>query len=411
MTTKFDWSMAVLSAALILLSLTSLLLDSTYRNNLKVEAAFCRFDICAPNRILKRAKAELLGPDIASARLAFQYYREALRRDMGYPYRWCDLGEASLRSGNSEEAKYCYSRAVELAPNSPFILMRAARFYFRTQRSAEALQYTSRILKLVPDFDSEIFASYARLSPEQALGRGLPEESRPVTAYFEYVLANGTPQFTSTVWDWMRGRNLTNDRLAGRYLEFLLKNRSYRQAKETWRNYLGSRQGPYPESNLLFNGGFENEFSGAAFDWTPVPMEHVEEQRDSGASHTGTWSLRVKFDGTANVEYQGATQAAVVAAGTYRLEAWVRTAGITTDQGITLRVVDAESPSRLDVKMDALTGTSDWRMVAKTFIVAPGTNLIKIQFFRQPSGKFDNKIAGTAWIDSVALLPWTRAHD
>jgi Tetratricopeptide repeat len=410
MSPQFDWFQAVLSAVLITFSTAGILLDSAYRNNPAAETALCRFDVCATGQLLNRANLRAFEPDRPAAQLAAVDYREALRRDMSYPYRWCDLGEACWRSGRIEEAQYCFSRAVDLAPDSPPILMRAANFQFRAGHPAKALPYTLRILKLIGDYDSLIFLNYARaeLPPEQTLREGLPEESRAVRSYFEFALANGSPESAAQIWEWMRLRSFTDDRLAGRYIDFLLRNRRYGEAARMWEGYLGPRRGPYPETNLLFNGGFETESSGAAFDWTAGKTEHVGELRDSSVTQSGKWSLRVSFDGAANVEYQGVSQTAVVSPGTYRFAAAVRTAGVTTNQGIAFRLFDPESPARLDVRTAAFTGTSEWVSLTKDVRVGALTHLVKIQLFRQPSEKFDSKISGRAWIDSVALTPLPR---
>jgi hypothetical protein len=55
------------------------------------------------------------------------------------------------------------------------------------------------------------------------------------------------------------------------------------------------------------------------------------------------------------------------------------------------------------VYTEQLTGTNDWSQLEKTFKVPPDTNLIVVQLCRIPSEKFDNKIGGEAWVDTVSL--------
>jgi hypothetical protein len=81
----------------------------------------------------------------------------------------------------------------------------------------------------------------------------------------------------------------------------------------------------------------------------------------------------------------------------------VRTRELTTDEGLRFHVFDPESGTRLDVYTAQLTGTNDWTPLEKTFTVPPGTNLIAVQVSRIPSEKFDNKIDGEAWVDTVSL--------
>jgi hypothetical protein len=55
------------------------------------------------------------------------------------------------------------------------------------------------------------------------------------------------------------------------------------------------------------------------------------------------------------------------------------------------------------VTTDALTGTHDWTSVERLFEVTPETRIVGVEVFRRSSQRFDSKIAGTAWVDSVAL--------
>ncbi len=70
---------------------------------------------------------------------------------------------------------------------------------------------------------------------------------------------------------------------------------------------------------------------------------------------TGVWSLQLVFGGQSNVDYRQVFQEAVVTPGKWQLQGFVRTSGITTDQGIYLRIYDAAQPQRLDIRTDALT--------------------------------------------------------
>jgi hypothetical protein len=93
--------------------------------------------------------------------------------------------------------------------------------------------------------------------------------------------------------------------------------------------------------------------------------------------------------------------------GTYRFHAFIRTEALTTDQGIRFRISDAEVPARLDEVFGQFTGSNAWSSVDHDLVVAPKTRLLRIEVIRQPSMKFDNKVAGTAWMDDLKLEPIT----
>ncbi len=150
--------------------------------------------IATPEYFEERAEA-LIGQPGAAARVqAAQLFRQALARDPASPYRWCSLGETLAEAGQGDAAGYCFGRAVELGPNIPPVLMRAANFDFAAGRTQDALSCTRRILRLVRDYDAVIFSTYARMGVPAAevLERGFPAGAAPRQAYFRYVLGTGS---------------------------------------------------------------------------------------------------------------------------------------------------------------------------------------------------------------------------
>ena len=141
------------------------------------------------------------------------------------------------------------------------------------------------------------------------------------------------------------------------------------------------------------------------FDWNVARTAGVEVARDCTTARSGKCSLRVSFAGTQNLGFAAASQLAFVRPGAYRFHAFIRTEALTTDQGIRFRIFDAEAPARLDEVFGQFTGSSPWSSVDHDVVVAPETRLLRIDVVRQPSMKFDNKVAGTAWIDELKLEP------
>ena len=91
--------------------------------------------------------------------------------------------------------------------------------------------------------------------------------------------------------------------------------------------------------------------------------------------------------------------------GRYRLQAWMRSEGLTTDQGVGLRVVSQDGSLKLDVKTNSVLGTSDWLVVEAVFDVPVGGGLVRLLVARKPSLKFDNLVRGTVWVDDVRVGP------
>src|SRR5260370_25105186 len=73
---------------------------------------------------------EYLQASIQQAPKTVPGFAEILRRDPASSYRWCDLAEAMVESGQLETARYCMGPAIAFAPHSAAILLRAANFFF-----------------------------------------------------------------------------------------------------------------------------------------------------------------------------------------------------------------------------------------------------------------------------------------
>ena len=162
------------------------------------------------------------------------------------------------------------------------------------------------------------------------------------------------------VWRWIASHSFADDRLAGQYVDFLLRNKQYDKAAEAWALHVGERRGDYLSSNYLFNGDFESEPSRARFDWRISRLDGVEVQRDSSVAHSGNWSLSIRFEGKENLAFRHVLQEAPVKPGRYRFQAQVRTEAIATDHGVGFRILDAEAPAPLDITTGRLVGTSGW---------------------------------------------------
>jgi hypothetical protein len=132
--------------------------------------------------------------------------------------------------------------------------------------------------------------------------------------------------------------------------------------------------------------------------------EDAVPELDDTVARSGRQSLRIRFGGKANVDYRHTSQITLATTpGSYRLQGFVRASGLTTDQGIGLRVFDLDNATRVDVRTDQVLGTTDWKEITGLVQVPRETKQLVVQVVRPRSWKFDNRIAGTAWIDDVSL--------
>jgi hypothetical protein len=392
-------------AVILLYSWARLLAVNVPKGNETIERALGCFYLSDDVSLTSAALQHLMEGPALNPAAAHDIFREVLERDAASADRWCDMGAILAHLGQIEKGKYCFLRAAQLAPNSPLISMSIGTSYVIVGQARNALPYFSKILHSVPEYDSRVFDYFDTMKldfNEIVAYGGLPAESRPAQSYFRHLLATGDHEQVRKAWAWVRSHSFSDDLLASEYVNFLSARGLVEEAVTTWASQVGGREDGYLKP-VVFNGDFEREPSGAVFDWRITPSDHVEVSRDGQVACSGKWSLRISFDGKENVNYQGVSQTVFVRPGTYRFEAFVRTADLTTDQGISLRVSDAEAPDRLKIETEAMTGTGEWRRLEEKLVVARPTRLMEIQVIRHASLKFDSLIAGTAWIDKVSL--------
>ncbi len=378
-----------------------------FNSSTKQEA--CAIGLCpeefSPERIFELQQLTN-GEDATSA---IADLKRAVRFDPASAYAWADLGEAEKNTRDISAAHYCFNRALALGPANPAILFRTANFDFQSGDETGTLKNLSAILKnpdLISYYESA-FLTYSRmgLPIEQVLEQGIPPNSAAAAAFLRFWVNSSKLPEAKAVWKWLLKHAPPDDQLAGEYISFLIRTKSEREAADTWKELTVRDMPGYRESNFVYNGGFEQAPKLSPLDWTLNSVTDVLVSRVQSVAHDGNWSLRLVFEGSENVEFHQAVQDVVLSRGHWQLKAYLKTEQITTDEGVALHLFDAEQPSRLDVHIDSLTGSNPWTHVVRDFQVGPDTKILRLELMRQASMKFDNKISGSAWLDSVEISP------
>ena len=380
---------------------------SLWQNDQNANRVLCRFLFCADEPLVEQARQQVASVEGEAVRQAVATLKLVVQREPQNPYRWAELGDAFLEAGQDESARYCFDRVAPLAPNSADLLLRSANFHLQIGETAKALHITARILTLTPDDDALIFSEYARWVDhvDDVLRYGLPEDRRAVKAWLRFLIQGGRVEDAQRTWEWAVERGYADDAAAGAYARFLIEQSLPDLAASAWFRYLGAGAGEYRKSTYLFNGDFESEPTPSPFDWNLARTQGVEVARDCTNAGAGKCSLRIEFAGTHNPGFAAASQATFLTAGVYRFHALIRTEGLTTDQGIRFRILDPSSTASLDATFENFTGSNAGSSVTHDLVVPPGTRLLQVQVIRQRSLRFDNRIAGTAWIDELSLEP------
>lgn len=330
-----------------------------------------------------------------------------LVRNPAAPQHWLRMGHRLLEADQPAKARYCIERATALAPHSPPVLLEAAAFFYATGLRFQGLERMSRVLATTRAYDDVIFAFYGRaVETATVLREGLPSDPSAARSYFLYRLGDRDEPGTRLTWDWLLRHQYADDSTLRRYLRHLIEQSRHDEAAAVFQSYLSPAETPSGGERVT-HGGFEAESTGALLDWIIMPSPHADVRRDAASPHQGRWSLRVEFDGAANLEYRHVAQQVVVTPGLWKLRAWVRTQNITSDQGIGLSIFESNPKPNWQAWTDTVRGDSAWRLLESTVSVPPSTHLVRIEIVRRPSRKLDNKLGGVAWIDDVSLTPLT----
>jgi tetratricopeptide (TPR) repeat protein len=386
-------------------SALELAVSSRLQSDFKGNQALCRLFLCEERAVANYAYQQQIQGTERSVQVAAGVLRNIVLRDSASAQRWADLGDVLAHTGSIGEARYCFDRSLELGKTSADVLVAAGDFYLRYVDKREGLRCLSRTLMLTPRFDEAVFGYFtARDTQIQDLLRyGLPQERRPTGAYLRYLISQHALPSAQALWRWMKVHKLTDQQLTVDYSNFLIAEKQYEEAAEAWASQLGNALPGYRKTEYLFNRNFENEpIPRALFDWSIIPLDGVEIAREGGA-RPSVWSLRIRFDGSANVDFRNVSQEAVLPPGKYRFRAYARTDSITTDEGLFVRIADVEAPNRLRAETEPMAGTLGWRPIECTFVIPIATRLVEITVVRRPSLRFDNKIKGTVWIERASL--------
>ena len=125
------------------------------------------------------------------------------------------------------------------------------------------------------------------------------------------------------------------------------------------------------------------------------------------APPAASWrSIRIEFGGGTNLSLDKPGQFAAVDPNThYVFRADLKTDGITTESGIRFSITDPHDLASLNITTDNLTGSHPWTSVNSDVMTGPNTYFVSVKVVRPLSRMFESKLAGTAWIANVSLIP------
>jgi hypothetical protein len=362
-----------------------------------------------------RTNAQLTSPQ-ADWPAAAALFRETVRRDPASAQRWCELGEAIGKTGDLAKAEYCYRRGAALGPHSLPILLDLGDFYFTVNRYHDSLPWFAGVLKIIRGpgqfYSGTVFAYYEAMEVRRNgwLDEAVPD-GEAARDYLSNLITSSAEAGPATgLWQWAERRGFTNDEVAIRFTDFLMHQQQFDTAAEAWAKHFSGRGYGCLGYSCVFNGDFEHELTGGPFDWRFSGLDGVTAERDTASHYEGQYALRIDFTGNNNPDFHHVGQQIPIRPGRYRLEGYVRTAGITSEEGIRLRVTGSGRTKNLRAETEAQSGTEGWKRLETEFEVPEQIRNVELQVARRKSVRIDNQLSGTAWIDSVRLTRIRQAE-
>jgi tetratricopeptide (TPR) repeat protein len=351
----------------------------------------------------------LAHPDL---RQAVGYYHHAAETNPRSDTYWMSLADAYEAVGQPDRAARAFSNARSAHPISSDVAWRYGNFLLRQQKYPEAFAEIRRALITDPTLTSQAVSECSKITGDVAgtLASILPGQSAYYETALDYFISQNQTDAALIAWNrLLQLKHSLKMQQAVPLADTLLHQQQVDDAVTVWRQALAASAWPHDsnrDSPLVFNGGFEHELLNGGFDWREDTIPGAAYSLDASVVHTGARSLRVTFDGSANINFQHLWQFIPVEPNhRYHFAAYLRLDQISTDSGMRFLIFDPFHPAAPQIQTPSLVGSQPWSPVEQDLVTGPETHLIVIALRRAPSWKFDNKLSGAAWVDDVSLVP------
>ena len=353
-------------------------------------------------------------PTSSEPEKAMEEFRRAAQLSPYDPDVWINLGGAEEFQGNITDAEKYLRRADYLAPRIPVYQWPIGNFLLLHGNTREAFAHFKMVLLGTRQYDQAVFSTAWKASGDanQILDQLIPEDLPAEFSYLNFLISTKRLPESQGVWKRILstpGNFQPNE--ASSYIDSLISSHLPAEALDVWNDLEKKGVIRYSaassEHDLITNGDFEDDMLNMGFAWRIAPVEGVYAGPDTSTYHSPGYALLVIFPGKLNLDYRQVYQYVKVQSGTtYRLQAFMKTDGITTNSGPRLEGRDAYDSSALDKSTEDLTGSSEgWTPLLLDFKTGPKTELLVVSLTRLPSQKLDNLIAGKVWLDDVRLTP------
>lgn len=341
--------------------------------------------------------------DVQDAGAAAAQFQQAVRLNPYDSASWMHLAQAYNVLGAEREQAQAIRNAIAVDPTTPEVAWNAANFFLIEGNTAEALDQLGVVVRNDSSLqEAALNLSWRASGDIDAIERRLPSDPALYLNLIKVLIDRDQWAAAGHAWATLLAMNRDFDpRSALFYVDDLLSKRQVAAAQDAW-DRLVQRSGilkPYVRpDNLVVNANFDRDILNAGFDWHYSAVPNVAVILDSTQSYQANQALLVTYSGVS--ADAGIRQYVPVKPGVgYVVSAWVKSEELRSANGPQLAVVDPYQNVEY-AHSDETLGTTSWHQVQTAFTAGPDTNLVLLQFSRQPG---ETRIEGRFWADGVWL--------
>lgn len=314
------------------------------------------------------------------------------------------LAAAAQQQGRADEALALYGIAVRRSPRDTAARAWLIERYLLAGDYRNALVHIDALLRTSPGQGTTLLPLLVQLSADPRFASALADVlvRRPTwrAGLLGQLATAADPRAGDQVMSALNQRHgLDRDEFNGWVLALQRQSR-WGDAYARWVGSLDLHGKPVP---LVFNGDFETPLGNQGFDWHLLRIPGVSLVVEQGGGATGS-AAHATFRGrpVAQVPLE---QPLLLAPGSYRFSARVRTGMLRSDRGLEW-AISCVGQGEPIATSERLQGSTAWRRISMP-VVVPG-EACPAQWLRLrnpvPAGSVQ-QVSGEIWFDDVAIVP------
>jgi tetratricopeptide (TPR) repeat protein len=418
--------LAILGLASILLHRSSriFIADRIVRGDPSFEgfSKAIRFDPGNAEHWWNRGKTQHYTVGAVNLDQAISDYRHALFLNPRIGQAWTDLADCLERTGRYDEAETAIRNALKFRPHSPITRWQAGNYFLR-RGNLEGMYENFRVSCLYDREKLDIATHIAwqmESDRSRILTKLIPDDLAGNLSYVQFLAGRDELDLGIAAWKRAIANEIPPDsefRIDSSFLliDRLLAMSRFEDSLRIWDDTLvkagtglrdqrfeGKKQAA-ESLNLIWNGSFESEIRRGGLDWRLADIPESKITLDLQDRIEGLKSLKISFSGANLGSALLSEILPVFTPGRYVFTYHVRTQGLTTDQTPYFQIQGFPDPSGAGARAEMLPAEAAWKRVSIPFEIGPGCRGLQVLLRRDVSGKFDNLLKGTLWLDGISI--------